>query len=211
MKCPYCGNLDTKVTDSRESDEGIRRRRECLAPDCGRRFTTYERVQLAPLLVVKKDGRREEFSREKVLAGIRRSCDKLPIPSADVAALADEVEAALHAAGAAEVPSSEIGDLVMDRLRELDHVAYVRFASHYRSFVSIEELQEWLAQSVATPRRGARRTDAAQPPLLPAAELTRLVEPVAAHLLTPGASAAPGDPAPVRLDERRAGARRAAR
>ncbi len=101
MKCPYCGHDDTKVTDSREADDGIRRRRECLSASCGRRFTTYERIQIAPLTVVKKDGRREEFSREKILAGIRRSCAKLPISGAQIAAIADDVESALHASGRA--------------------------------------------------------------------------------------------------------------
>ena len=174
MRCPYCGYADTKVTDSRESDDGIRRRRECLSPSCARRFTTYERVQIAPLTVVKKDGRREEFSREKVLAGIRRSCDKLPIASAETAAIADDIESALHARGLQEVPSSEVGDMVMERLRELNHVAYVRFAAHYKNFLSLEELQAEFERLATTPRRPVRRAGAAQPPLLPATELSRI-------------------------------------
>jgi transcriptional repressor NrdR len=174
MRCPYCGHADTKVTDSRESEDGIRRRRECLSASCGRRFTTYERVQIAPLTVVKKDGRREEFSREKVLAGIRRSCAKLPISSAEIAAIADDIESALHARGAQEVPSAEVGDMVMERLRELDHVAYVRFASHYKNFLSLEELQAEFERLATTPRRPVRRAGAAQPPLLPPGELTRM-------------------------------------
>src|ERR671915_14565 len=117
MKCPHCGYAETKVTDSRESDDGIRRRRECL--QCERRFTTYERVQAAPLMVVKKDGRREEFSREKVRAGIRRSCDKLEVSAAQIDRIVDDIESALHDRGAAEVPSQDVGDLVMDSLREL--------------------------------------------------------------------------------------------
>jgi transcriptional repressor NrdR len=165
MKCPYCGHTDTKVTDSRESDDGIRRRRECL--DCGRRFTTYERVQAAPLMVIKKDGRREEFNREKVLAGIRRSCAKLPVSAADIVAIVDDIETTLHAQGVIEVPSTEVGDMVMERLRELNHVAYVRFASHYRNFLSFEELQEEFERLATTPRRPPRRAGAAQPPLLP--------------------------------------------
>ena len=169
MKCPYCGHNDTKVTDSRESDDGIRRRRECL--ECGRRFTTYERVQAAPLMVVKKDGRREEFDREKVLAGIRRSCAKLPVSAADINAIVDDIETALHAQGIVEVPSTEVGDMVMERLRELSHVAYVRFASHYRNFLSFEELQEEFERLASTPRRSPRRAGAAQPPLLPPAAL----------------------------------------
>jgi transcriptional repressor NrdR len=167
MRCPFCGHPDTKVTDSREADDGIRRRRECL--DCGRRFTTYERVQAAPITVVKKDGRREEFSREKVRAGIRRSCAKLPVSAAQIDAIVDEVEAALRDRGAAEVPSQEVGDLVMEGLRELNYAAYVRFASHYRDFVSLEELQAEIERSRSAPRRAPRRAGAAQPPLLPPA------------------------------------------
>jgi transcriptional repressor NrdR len=169
MKCPYCGHADTKVTDSRESDDGIRRRRECLA--CERRFTTYERVQAAPLMVVKKDGRREEFNREKVLAGIRRSCAKLPVGAAEIAALVDDIETTLHADGVAEVPSGEVGDMVMERLRELNHIAYVRFASHYRNFLSFEELQDEFERLNAAPRRSPRRAGAAQPPLLPPGDI----------------------------------------
>jgi transcriptional repressor NrdR len=177
MRCPYCGYVDSKVTDSREADDGIRRRRECLSPSCGRRFTTYERVQIAPLTVVKRDGRREEFSREKVLAGIRRSCDKLPVSANAIAAIVDDIETALHARGAAEVPSSDIGDMVMERLRELNDVAYVRFAAHYRRFQEIDEFQQELARARTAPRRPARRVGAAQPPLLPATELTRVEQP----------------------------------
>ena len=127
MKCPYCNHEDTKVTDSREADDGIRRRRECLG--CGRRFTTYERVQ-ANLYVVKKDGRREEYSREKLRVGITRSCAKLPVTGPQIEALLDDIEVALHAMGGMELPSTEVGDLVMERLRELNYAAYVRFAAH---------------------------------------------------------------------------------
>ncbi|MPZ49943.1 MAG: transcriptional repressor NrdR [Dehalococcoidia bacterium] len=165
MKCPYCNHPDTKVTDSREADDGIRRRRECL--DCGRRFTTYERIQALPLIVVKKDGRREEFSREKVREGIRRASDKLPINSAQIDAIVDDIESALRDRPAAEIPSQDVGDLVMDSLRELSYAAYVRFASHYRDFVSLEELQAEIERSRVAPRRTPRRSGAAQPPLLP--------------------------------------------
>ena len=159
MKCPYCAHPETKVTDSREADDGIRRRRECL--NCGRRFTTYERVQAA-LFVVKKDGRREEYSRDKLRVGITRSCAKLPVTGAQIEALLDDIEVALHAMGAAEIPSTEVGDLVMERLRELNYAAYVRFAAHYRDFLSVDDLQEEIIR-----RRVPRRRDAAQPPLLP--------------------------------------------
>lgn len=203
MKCPYCGHVDTRVTDSRESEDGIRRRRECLASDCGRRFTTYERVQIAPLTVVKKDGRREEFSREKIRTGIRRSCAKLPVSEAEIAAIVDDVESTLYSAGQSEVPAPEIGDMVMERLRELNHVAYVRFASHYRDFLSLEDLMQEFERMAATPRRPGRRAGAAQPPLLPATELTRLT---GQPELAPADE--PGSEAPTRIEERR---RRAAR
>jgi transcriptional repressor NrdR len=176
MKCPFCGHDDTRVTDSREADDGIRRRRECLSASCGRRFTTYERVQIAPLIVVKTDGRREEFSREKVLTGIRRSCAKLQVPSAQIAAIVEDIESALHSSGAQEVPSSEIGDMVMERLREISHVAYVRFASHYKNFLSLEELQAEFERLATTPKRPVRRAGAAQPPLLPPTEMSRVQE-----------------------------------
>lgn len=174
MKCPYCGHADTKVTDSRESEDGIRRRRECLSPDCGRRFTTYERIQIVPLTVVKKDGRREEFSREKIRTGIRRSCAKLPVSEADIAAIVDDIESTLYTSGQTEVPATEIGDMVMERLRELNHVAYVRFASHYKDFLSIEDLMQEFERLAAAPRRPTRRAGAAQPPLLPPTDLARL-------------------------------------
>jgi transcriptional repressor NrdR len=118
-------------------------------------------------MIVKKDGRREEFSREKVRAGIRRACDKLPVSAAQIDAILDDVETALQGRGSAEVPSHEVGDLVMDSLRELNYAAYVRFASHYRDFVSLEELQAEIERSRTAPRRPARRAGAAQPPLLP--------------------------------------------
>jgi transcriptional repressor NrdR len=175
MRCPFCGHLDSKVTDSREAEDGIRRRRECL--DCGRRFTTYERVQVAPLMVVKKDGRREEFSREKVLSGIRRSCAKLPVSASDIAAIVDDIEATLHSEGLAEVSYYDIGDMVMERLRELSHIAYVRFASHYRDFVSFEELQDEFQRLATAPRRSPRSAGAAQPPLLPPAALEGQIVP----------------------------------
>ena len=168
MRCPYCSNDDTKVIDSREAEDGIRRRRECLK--CGRRFTTYERVQAAPLMVVKKDGRREEFNREKMRAGIRRSCAKLPVSAADIDKIVDDIETSLNSPGLAEVPSTDIGDLVMERLRELSHVAYVRFAAHYREFQDkdeIEQVERELDELKTSPRRSPRLVGATQPPLLP--------------------------------------------
>jgi transcriptional repressor NrdR len=165
MRCPFCTFDDSRVIDSREAEDGIRRRRECLS--CGRRFTTFERVQTAHLMVVKKDGRREEFSREKLRTGIQRSCAKLPVSAAEVEGIVDDIESTLLSRGMAEVPYTDVGDLVMESLRELNYAAYVRFASHYKDFVSQEELQAEVARSQAAPRRLPRRAGANQPPLLP--------------------------------------------
>jgi transcriptional repressor NrdR len=144
MKCPSCGHLEDKVIDSRSAKEGqaIRRRRECLK--CQRRFTTYETVEMTPLLVVKKDGRREPFSREKILNGLLRACEKRPIPAEKLHAIVDELEAALLRLGNEEVASSEIGERVMAALHQLDEVAYVRFASVYRHFKDLNQFLEEL-------------------------------------------------------------------
>lgn len=172
MRCPYCGFSDTKVTDSRDADDGIRRRRECL--NCEQRFTTLERMAMGSLLVAKKDGRREEFSREKLLAGLRKACEKRPLAAGTVEAVADAVEAALRQRGAPEVPGEEIGELVMDHLRDLDHIAYIRFASVYRSFADLEELQQEL-EKLAT-RGTPPGLSAGQPTLLPEDELKELTK-----------------------------------
>jgi transcriptional repressor NrdR len=144
MRCPHCGTDDSRVVDSRTVEDGIRRRRECL--DCGSRFTTYERVERTPLLIVKRDGRREPFSREKLLAGLRRACEKRPLAAGAVEALAAEVERAIHARAAAELPSTAIGEAVMERLKELDQIAYVRFASVYRCFTDLDSIREILEE-----------------------------------------------------------------
>ncbi|MBI1885094.1 MAG: transcriptional repressor NrdR [Chloroflexi bacterium] len=143
MNCPFCGHSESKVTDSRAWEGGVRRRRECLS--CGRRFTTIERVELGGVHVVKKDGRREEFSRDKIIAGVRKACEKRAIPLGAIEELADEIETAVYALGKAEVPAAFIGELVMERLRELDQIAYIRFASVYRAFADMEDLKEELA------------------------------------------------------------------
>jgi transcriptional repressor NrdR len=134
MLCPFCGHLEDKVIDSREAREGnnIRRRRECLA--CQKRFTTYERIEEIPFMVVKKDGRRERFDRQKVLNGLLKACEKRPVAIHRLAAIVDEVESALLAEADRELASTAIGEIVMNRLRELDKIAYVRFASVYRDF-----------------------------------------------------------------------------
>ncbi|MBI2868395.1 MAG: transcriptional repressor NrdR [Chloroflexi bacterium] len=140
MNCPYCGHYDSKVIDSREVNDGIRRRRECLK--CRARFTTYERLQPASLFVIKKDLRREEFNREKLLAGLRKACEKRPLPAGAAEKLADDIEAELYRTGRAEVPSRVIGDMVMERLKKLDYIAYIRFASVYRDFEDITALKQ---------------------------------------------------------------------
>lgn len=140
MNCPYCQNQDSKVVDSRDVSDGIRRRRECLA--CGQRFTTYERLQMAELFVIKKDQRREEFNKEKLLTGIRKACEKRPLPTGTIDRVADEIESEIVSLGKAEVATSLIGDMVMDKLKRLDYIAYIRFASVYRQFTDITALKQ---------------------------------------------------------------------
>jgi len=140
MNCPYCGYHDSKVIDSRNVNESIRRRRQCLS--CGSRFTTYERLQPASLFVIKKDKRREEFSRDKLLTGIRKACEKRPLPTGAVDKLVDDIEAELYHLGRVEIPSATIGDMVMERLKSLDYIAYIRFASVYREFTDITALKQ---------------------------------------------------------------------
>jgi transcriptional repressor NrdR len=151
MNCPFCDAQDTRVADSRPDVDGIRRRRECQS--CGRRFTTLERVELGGVAVLKKDGRREEFDRAKIIGGMRRACEKRPIPSGAIEALADEIEQAVFGLNKAEVPSTYIGELVMDRLKALDQIAYIRFASVYRAFADVEELEAELEALKAGWRR----------------------------------------------------------
>jgi len=159
MRCPFCGYQDSKVVDSRDVDDTIRRRRECLNPDCASRFTTHERVQSVALYVAKKDGRREEFSREKLLGGLRKACEKRPLPAGAVEALAADIESALYQTNVPEIPSTTIGELVMERLHTLDPIAYVRFASVYRQFADLAAFQEEL-ESMAS---GVRPAEAQLP------------------------------------------------
>lgn len=137
MKCPFCGKENTRVIDSRPADDGgsIRRRRQC--DECTKRFTTYEKVEAIPLVVIKKDNNRESYDRAKIERGVYRSCHKRPISVAQINALVDEVETAVFNLEEKEVPSSTIGEIVMDKLRDLDPVAYVRFASVYREFKDV--------------------------------------------------------------------------
>jgi transcriptional repressor NrdR len=144
VKCPYCANLGDKVVDSRESREGevIRRRRECL--NCGRRFTSYERIDEIPYMVVKKDGRRERFDRQKLVNGLLKACEKRPVRVPALEAIADRVEASLQDKPEREISAEEIGAYVMKELRHLDQVAFVRFASVYRNFRDLDEFKHEL-------------------------------------------------------------------
>jgi transcriptional repressor NrdR len=160
MKCPYCANPDSKVIDSREAADSVRRRRECLS--CLARFTTYERVERLPLYVIKKDKRREEFDRHKLLSGLHKACDKRPLATGAVEKLAEDIEAEVYQMGKTEVTGSVIGDLVMAGLKRLDHVAYIRFASVYREFTDIAAMKQEVDTLVS------------QPPLLPDLEMVAL-------------------------------------
>jgi len=144
MKCPYCGHLGDKVVDSRESKEGdaIRRRRECL--ECGRRFTSYERIDEIPYMVVKKDGRRERFERQKLVAGLLKACEKRPVRISALEAIADKIEALLQEKPEREILTEDIGALVTRELKHLDKVAFVRFASVYRNFRDVDEFKDEL-------------------------------------------------------------------
>lgn len=146
MRCPFCLHMDSKVLDSRQTEEGgsIRRRRECTS--CRKRFTTYERLDEMPFLVIKKDGRREAFSRTKILNGMMRACEKRPISLETIEDTVDEIEREVRSGLDREVASEYIGELVMDKLRVLDDVAYVRFASVYRQFKDIDRFIEELQQ-----------------------------------------------------------------
>jgi len=153
MRCPFCDSVEDKVVDSREVGGGrsIRRRRECL--ECSRRFTTYEKIDTVPYRVRKKDGRRENFSRDKLLKGLIIACQKRPVPTKDLEKVADQVEAVLQGSPDREIGAKEIGTLVMERLKDLDQVAYVRFASVYRQFGDISEFMDEVRRLVE-PHRG---------------------------------------------------------
>jgi transcriptional repressor NrdR len=154
MKCPYCGHHELKVVDSRDSEvgEAIRRRRECLNPECGQRFTTYERIEAVPFYVTKKDGRREDFDPQKLFLGLRKATEKRDISHERLRAIVDDIEADLRRSGRVEIPSQEIGEMVMDRLRDLDEVAYIRFASVYREFMDLQQVKREIEQVLSTRR-----------------------------------------------------------
>ena len=142
MKCPYCGNTDTRVIDSRPAEDGnsIRRRRCC--DECGKRFTTYEKVETIPLIVIKKDNTRQQYDRSKIESGILQACHKLPISTNDIQKMIDEIETELFNLEDKEVPTSVIGEIVMKKLKELHEVAYVRFASIYREFKDVNTFMD---------------------------------------------------------------------
>jgi transcriptional repressor NrdR len=152
MKCPFCGHIEDRVVDSRESREGdvIRRRRECMK--CERRFTSYERIDEIPYMVVKKDGRREPFDREKILSGVMKACEKRPIPTAKIEALVNSVEKYVQESRERERSTEKIGEVIMRRLKELDKVAYVRFASVYLEFKDVSEFMSELKSLVRSGR-----------------------------------------------------------
>ncbi|HYO44701.1 MAG TPA: transcriptional regulator NrdR [Candidatus Limnocylindrales bacterium] len=158
MRCPQCGTRDTRVVDSRDLDESatIRRRREC--PSCVVRFTTYERVEAARLVVVKRDGTRQEFDRDKLASGLAKALTRRPVPEGAAERAADAIEGELRSSGLSEIPSSRVGSLAMDKLRALDHIAYIRFMSVYQSFEDLADLKREVDQlfDEGTPKKGKR-------------------------------------------------------
>ena len=168
MKCPSCGEPESKVIDSRSLGEEIRRRRECIK--CRFRFTTYERLQNRSLYIIKKDGRREEFDRDKLFSGIRRACEKRPMPTGTIEKLVENIEADLYSLGKTEIPSSHIGKSVVSRLAEIDHIAYIRFASVYYEFSDISALKQ-AVDTLIDSKSGAPLSG--QLPLINAAEILR--------------------------------------
>ncbi|MGF7436382.1 transcriptional regulator NrdR [Lentilactobacillus senioris] len=159
MQCPHCGNNGSKVVDSRPTDDGraIRRRRECER--CGFRFTTFERVEVTPLLVIKKNGNREEFSREKLTKGIVRSAEKRPVSMNSITSLVDKIENKIRAAGDNEITSQQIGEYVMDELVNLDEISYIRFASVYRQFKDMSVFYEELKEIMERDRQNEKGDD----------------------------------------------------
>jgi len=159
MKCPYCGSQETKVTDKRETNDGdiTRRRRECVS--CGKRFTTYERVETVSLVVVKKSGNREQFDREKLKRGIARACEKRPISAEKIEQVVDSIEAELRRRNSIEVKSAVIGNLVSRKLKGIDKIAYIRFASVYREFTDLDSFQEELKRLLKKQQLGKAPKD----------------------------------------------------
>ena len=157
MRCPFCTHLEDKVVDSREAKDGdsIRRRRECIK--CGRRFTSYERIDEIPFMVIKKDGRRENFDRSKIMAGLMRACEKRPVPSSKLEGIVNSIEKYVQESPERERPTSKVGEMIMRRLKELDKVAYVRFASVYLEFEDVSEFMQEL-KTLVRARSGGNAT-----------------------------------------------------
>lgn len=166
MKCPHCGHNDLKVTDSRDVDDTIRRRRQCLG--CEFRFTTYERIQTGNLAIIKKDKRREAFSNEKLARGISIACEKRPLPTGTMEKMIVDIETELHSMGKSEIASTVVGEMVMDRLKEMDQIAYIRFASVYRDFTDITSLKKEVDTLIAG------KHISSQLPLIPKEEFSAL-------------------------------------
>jgi transcriptional repressor NrdR len=163
MKCPFCAHLEDKVVDSRESKEGdsIRRRRECLK--CERRFTSYERIDEIPYMVIKKDGRRERFDRQKVLAGVMRACEKRPVSMGKMEQIVNQVETFVIDSPERERTSTDVGSVIMEQLKQLDKVAYIRFASVYRDFKDVNEFREELEKLLKTGEAAAAKKQGVKP------------------------------------------------
>lgn len=156
MECPYCHDNETKVTDSRDTGIfSIRRRRECLK--CNRRFTTYEHIEMVPIYVVKKDGRREKFDRSKIRKGILKALEKRPVQTEKVDEMIESVEDKISRTGKEEIDSSEIGEYVMDELKKIDHVAYIRFASVYRAFTDVSSFEEEVKNLIENTKGGIKK------------------------------------------------------
>jgi transcriptional repressor NrdR len=157
MKCPYCGGTESRVKDSRDVGDAVHRRREC--EQCKGRFSTYERVEKSQLMVIKRDQRREPFDRQKLFMGISKACEKRPLPMGEIENTVEEIEQELYRQGRQEVPSSAIGELVMEHLRHLDKIAYIRFASVYRSFNDVETMLEELEALLNRKKAGQQGSD----------------------------------------------------
>ncbi|HEX6483830.1 MAG TPA: transcriptional regulator NrdR [Ktedonobacteraceae bacterium] len=157
MKCPYCGGTESRVKDSRDVGDAVHRRREC--EHCKGRFSTYERVEKSQLMVIKRDQRREAFDRQKLFMGISKACEKRPLPMGEIENSVEEIEQELYRQGRQEVPSSVIGELVMERLRHMDKIAYIRFASVYRSFNDVETMLEELEALLHRKQSGSEGSD----------------------------------------------------
>jgi transcriptional repressor NrdR len=187
MHCPFCGHIEDKVVDSRESREGdsIRRRRECLS--CGRRFTSYERVEEVPLVILKKDGRREPFDRQKLMKGLLLACQKRPVSLARIEQLVGDLHARLMERPDREIRSRELGELIMDELKGLDQVAYVRFASVYRDFKDLPDFVKALEGLMQKEAAGGRSLPAKGSPTPPGPEIAKPV----AQALFPGEAESP--------------------